>query len=224
MNKKEVSEECFRILKEGIDKVEEKYFDFAIVGKDKDVSTMYRERVYCYEIYHQVRILQDNEDSLIKENVDINCEPDKRGNTWFKKSVNPDMIFHKAGNIYENYLVLEVKNSLTGRIKGPNGNPTGIYKDIINLYHFIKDSNYEMACFYLYGHKVDKIKKAIPKRFKKIQTNYIKNEEEMKILEQIKILVKSKYDEKVKEYSLKEDNEKQTYTLIEQGINIKRQP
>lgn len=224
MNKKEVTEECFRILKEGIDKVEEKYFNFAIVGKDKDVSTIYRERVYCYEIYHQVRILQDNEYSLIKESVDINCEPDKRGNTWFKEPVNPDMIFHKAGNIDENYLVLEVKNNLNGEINDSDDKPIGVYKDIINLYRFIKDSNYEMACFYLYGQEADKIKEVIPKVLKVIQTDYIGNKEEKKILEQIKILVKSKYDEKVKEYSLKEDNEKQTYTLIEQGIYIKRQP
>jgi hypothetical protein len=68
-----------------------------------------RERVYCYELYHQLRCLPLN--------TTVTAEPDKRGNPSFAtgRAPNPDMVFHTPGNDSNNAAVIEVECSPTLR-------------------------------------------------------------------------------------------------------------
>ena len=119
-------EELFNDLRElivtSMIQVDEKYFNFKIANK-KDL--IHRERVYCYELYHQMRNLQNE---MKFNNYSINAEPDKSNHPILKEfcgSINPDFIVHNPGYMshQNNLAVIEVKAS--------SGNLTiGIKKDL----------------------------------------------------------------------------------------------
>lgn len=75
------------------------YFLLPISGKDIPIK---RERVYCYELYHQLRIALGNSP------LTLTAEPDKRGHPDFP-SINPDFIFHTPGNHDANMAAVEVE-------------------------------------------------------------------------------------------------------------------
>ena len=79
------------------------YFEIAVVGSDK---TAFREKVYCYELYHQLRI------KLRNFPLFIYGEPDKGGHPNFKKIGRkiPDFIVHKPQSHDFNLTVIEVKS------------------------------------------------------------------------------------------------------------------
>lgn len=91
------------------------YFLLPIAGKDRPIK---RERVYCYELYHQLRIALNGAD------LTLTGEPDKRGNPDFLsgKQPNPDFILHTPGHHHDNTAVIEVEcrlgqNHLTKDLK-----------------------------------------------------------------------------------------------------------
>ncbi|MHB8790176.1 MAG: hypothetical protein ACYDBT_09875 [Desulfobulbaceae bacterium] len=61
--------------------------------------------MYCYELYHQLRI------ALNDTRLTLTAEPDKRGHPDFfsGKRPNPDFIFHTPGCNEDNYAVVEVE-------------------------------------------------------------------------------------------------------------------
>ena len=64
-----------------------------------------RERVYCYELYHQLRCILP-----IDAQVVLTAEPDKQGNPSFRKTHPvPDFIFHEPGSHVQNRAVIEVE-------------------------------------------------------------------------------------------------------------------
>lgn len=64
-----------------------------------------RERVYCYELYHQLR------SELRDTQLTLTGEPDKRGHPAFEydKKLNPDFILHTPGEHEHNTAVVEVE-------------------------------------------------------------------------------------------------------------------
>lgn len=63
-----------------------------------------RERVYCYELYHQLRL------ALRDLPLTLTGEPDKRGHSDFTgKQPNPDFILHTPGHHGNNTAVIEVE-------------------------------------------------------------------------------------------------------------------
>lgn len=82
-------------------KVDDRYFRLSVAGR----SPLSRERVYCYELYHQLRV------ALSSTNLTLTAEPDKRGNPDFDKSKkpNPDLILHHPGSHENNNAVIEVE-------------------------------------------------------------------------------------------------------------------
>lgn len=64
-----------------------------------------RERVYCYELYHQIRL------ALGERRFSISAEPDKRGHPNFggNRAPNPDLIIHLPGTHRRNIAVIEVE-------------------------------------------------------------------------------------------------------------------
>ncbi|GAB2507438.1 hypothetical protein GCM10027188_08180 [Lysobacter humi (ex Lee et al. 2017)] len=75
------------------------YFRLPIAGERHGIR---RERVYCYELYHQLRTL------LTAEVLTLTGEPDKRGRSDFP-GINPDFILHAPGTHESNSVVMEVE-------------------------------------------------------------------------------------------------------------------
>ena len=78
------------------------YFRLTVVCS----PAIYRERVYCYELYHQLR-LRWPEDSRYR----LNGEIDKRGHPYFMEdrwAPKPDFLIHVPES-NDNFLIVEVK-------------------------------------------------------------------------------------------------------------------
>jgi hypothetical protein len=101
-----------------------------------------RERVFCYELYHQLRLAM--KDSAL---LSLCGEIDKRGHMGFEEGdrKNPDFILHNAGNFQNNELIIEVKGKL---IKNQ------IIKDFDTIHTFIKKYEYKNGMFILYNYSL----------------------------------------------------------------------
>lgn len=127
-------EEFTKIFQAATAAIEQKYFLLPIHGLDPT----YRERVYCYELYHQMRLLWPN------SRYTLNGEVDKRSHPYFAdgSAPKPDFIVHVPGD-GDNYAVLEVKPS--------HAAADGILKDIETLTRFCRDIRYQRAIYLVYG-------------------------------------------------------------------------
>ena len=68
---------------------------------------MYRERVYAYELYHQLRVRWPAWPYLLGGEIDKEGHPLIRGGLLH--GVKPDMVVHIPGGMDNNLAVLEVK-------------------------------------------------------------------------------------------------------------------
>ncbi len=102
---------------------------------------VYRERVYCYELYHQLR------------NVWGGCpysfggEVDKSGHPYFQDGpyaeAKPDLLVHRPGTMDGNLTVVEVKPASVSDDDGR--------KDLRKLTWFCKKAGYYRGVFLVYG-------------------------------------------------------------------------
>jgi hypothetical protein len=123
-------------------------------------SGIVRERLFCYELYHQMRKLDPNPDIL------IHGEIDKSGHKHFEDEdkKNPDFVFHVPGTFESNFLVVEVKGNL---------DLEGIEKDFRTIATFIESYQYKAGVFILYNHSLNELIRRsghILKDFKKRQS------------------------------------------------------
>jgi hypothetical protein len=81
--------------------IDGRYFDLPVARR----GPIKRERVYCYELYHQLRL------ALGSRRLTLSAEPDKRGNPDFgqRNAPNPDLILHLPGSHRHNAAVIEVE-------------------------------------------------------------------------------------------------------------------
>ncbi len=128
------------VIKKATTKVDREYFLLDIDGGDP----IYRERVYCYELYHQMRLCWPADTKFY-----LNGEVDKAGHPELKKleakadHVKPDLLVHQPGYGKGNYAIIEVKS--------PNTDNDGIYKDLKNLSLFKRKVGYKRAIYLIYG-------------------------------------------------------------------------
>ncbi|PZM77482.1 MAG: methionyl-tRNA formyltransferase-like protein [Candidatus Melainabacteria bacterium] len=117
--------------------IQSNYFYFPIIGDDHQ----YRERVYCYELYHQLRRQWEDDESFT-----LHGEMDKAGHRYFKdtSAPKPDFIIHEPG-FQNNHAVIEVKS--TDSLK------KGIQKDFGTLQTFLQ-LGYQRAIYLVYGSSV----------------------------------------------------------------------
>jgi hypothetical protein len=107
------------IIIKSIAKINEEYFNFPVAGEQNPIQ---RERVFCGELYHQIRL------NLEELPYSVNNEPDKNRHPIIEEqcgAINPDLIIHKLGEMTSesNLALIEVKRS--------KGNLTdGILKDM----------------------------------------------------------------------------------------------
>jgi hypothetical protein len=125
-------------LIEATKNVEEIYFQLPVAGREKP---QFRERVYCYELYHQMRLCWP------KVPYRITGEIDKNGHPWIYRGPldysKPDFTIHIPGRMADNLLVIEVKAI----------NPTDeqIVTDIRKLTGYRRTADYFAAYYLIYG-------------------------------------------------------------------------
>ena len=115
------------------------YFQLPIDGLENPI---YRERVYCYELYHQLRVRwPEDTDYELSGEVDKSGHPLIRGNHL--DQVKPDLLVHIPGDMGGNHTIIEVKPITASR--------AGIAKDLTTLTAFIRFADYRNAFYLLYG-------------------------------------------------------------------------
>ena len=138
-----------KILKEALAGIGEQYFQLPLAGSD---DLIYRERVYCYELYHQMRVRwpEDCQYSLCGE-------VDKAGHPLIRENgldnLKPDFLVHVPRYMRGNYVVMEVKSA--------SSYLNGICKDIETLQTFIAHANYERGIILIYGQEFDELPEQI---------------------------------------------------------------
>lgn len=137
------------ILQSSTAGVEAMYFHLNIDRGDP----VFRERVYCYELYHQMRCNWPSQCEYF-----LNGELDKSAHPILRKlgadHAKPDLLVHTPGAMAGNYAIVEVKHSAVA---------SGIHKDLWTLDLFVRKVGYQRAIYLIYGPEasergVDKIK------------------------------------------------------------------
>ncbi len=143
-NSQIVLQKFYQALRKSAEKIEEKYF-FVKVAYRNEVSL--RERIYCYELYHQLR-----SNLPIEFGYTLFGEPDKSGHPEFKRALKPDFIFHVPGTMENNVVVIEVKPIDARRNK--------IREAIKNLKVFLETKEYGYAILLVFG-----LRNELPEKF-----------------------------------------------------------
>ena len=127
------------IFQQATENIESEFYQLPVAGKEDPI---YRERVYCYELYHQLRSLWP-----IGTEYTLSGEVDKKGHPLIRNNglddKKPDFLIHVPGNMGQNYLVVEVKQINTDRRE--------IFKDLKTLTAFRLHGQYQRAILLFYG-------------------------------------------------------------------------
>lgn len=114
------------------------YFQLEI----EDSDSVYRERVYCYELYHQMRcVWGDGTDLIINGEVDKTKHPSFDGTAL--RRTKPDFLIHRPGCGNENHTVIEVK-----KVDASDSQFGG---DIRKLNDYIELAGYKQAFYLFFG-------------------------------------------------------------------------
>ena len=132
------------ILVQATANVDQEYFLLNVHGADP----VYRERVYCYELYHQMRCLWPQDCPYY-----LNGEVDKQRHPYFEEngSPKPDFLVHVPGTD-ANYAVVEVK------ARDPAA--ADMRKDVQTLLRFC-ELGYESAVYLMYGNNPAEMRKRV---------------------------------------------------------------
>ncbi len=92
-----------QMLSVAASRVTQEYFQLPVANAD----SVYRERVYCYELYHQLRCIWD------EFGFSLGGEVDKAGHPHFRNGpyagAKPDLLVHVPGQMDQNLAAVEVK-------------------------------------------------------------------------------------------------------------------
>jgi hypothetical protein len=115
------------------------YFRLKVAGADLPV---FRERVYCYELYHQLRcIWPPNYPFTLGGEVDKSGHPIFRGGRLDR--LKPDFLVHIPGDIEGNFVVIEVK-PITAR-------GSAAKEDMTSLNAFVAEAGYQLPILLVFG-------------------------------------------------------------------------
>lgn len=127
------------ILRKATANIDEMYFNLHIDGGD---APIFRERVYCYELYHQMRLLWPK-----TTNYFLNGEVDKSAHPILREidanNAKPDLLVHTPGFMEGNYAIIEVKHIYARK--------PGIIKDLKTLTKFTNQVSYQRGIYLIYG-------------------------------------------------------------------------
>ena len=132
--------ELTAILEDATARVDSSYFQQQIDGGD----AVYRERVYCYELYHQMRLRWPQ-----YTDFHLNGELDKAAHPILRDleadRAKPDLLVHRPGHMEGNHAIIEVK--------APGANPAAIQKDLRVLSLFKRRVGYQRAIYLIFGYE-----------------------------------------------------------------------
>jgi len=135
--------DCFMIAGE---RINHHYFQLPVAGSEEPI---YRERVYCYELYHQLRcVLGDGFP------YKLNGEVDKNGHRIIRPELGPkkpDFVVHDPGNMNQNLVVIEVKPITV------KDNIRELRDDINTLIGFLNKAKYYRAIMLVYGNEKNEL-------------------------------------------------------------------
>ena len=138
-------EKIKEILKESINNIEEKFYK---VTSSQIENSVPRERIFCYELYHQLRL----ECQTYKFGVRFDISPElvKGKSMGYSEITNiPDFLFHREGTDV-NFCILEVKAQL---------NKEKIKKDFETLSSFLNGKTkllpYKIGIFLIFGYSFE---------------------------------------------------------------------
>ena len=150
----------YKILENATSKIDDCYFKTFITDKTKIQKHIYRERVYCYELYHQMR-KQWPDDNVLK----LNGEFDKSGSQLFSgsilKNAKPDFLVHVAGDIKNNYAAMEVKPCTASR--------KSLEIDLNKLSEIQLMAKFKLVIYLIFGDKAECKAKESHKIIKKLK-------------------------------------------------------
>ena len=139
-------ESFVEMIKGSLDNVGDEYYKITTTYES---SGIVRERVFCYELYHQMRSVQSARGLT---DVQIHGEIDKSGHIAFDRNSrkNPDFVFHVPGMMKGNAIVVEVKGKIEGNYQ------EGVYKDIVTLSKFTNNKHfYQSGIIIIYNYTYD---------------------------------------------------------------------
>jgi hypothetical protein len=125
------------ILEAATGAISEEYFQLPVAEAD----AVYRERVYCYELYHQLQCRWASFPYSLAGEVDKAGHPHFRDGPY--SAAKPDLLVHSPGNMAANLAVVEVKAATV--------TPAKIKDDIVKLEWFCDNACYFRGIFLLYG-------------------------------------------------------------------------
>ena len=130
-------ERFLKLLTLATERIPAHYFWLPVADTEE---VFYRERVYCYELYHQLRKLLDEDEHL--RSYSLAGEVDKKRHRIILPYV-PDFVLHKPGAM-ENLVVMEVKPIHVSAEE--------LQKDIEKLKYFVTpDVGYHCGIQLVYG-------------------------------------------------------------------------
>lgn len=151
--------ECF---KKAGERMEDAHYFKIKFARSEELK--FRERVYCYELYHQLRNALGDEFEY-----KLDGEVDKIGHLFYQETgpKKPDLIVHVPGDMDRNLVVIEVKPvTVVTRI-------TELEEDIKTLKGFLKEGKYYRAIMLIYGNGQE-LPKKIVSEVKSLIMNYEK--------------------------------------------------
>ena len=147
-------------LMKAIKRIDTHYTHLFVAENDKEI---YRERVYCYELYHQLRFILG--DSFPYK---LDGELDKSGHTCYPNGEKPDFVIHVPGKMEQNLLVIEVKPvTVVEKVI------TKLRDDFEKLGKFISTAKYYRAIMLIYSSGNDNLPQNIEKEIKLFQDRKI---------------------------------------------------
>ena len=143
------------ILTQATENIDADYMQLPVAGQE---NTIYRERVYCYELYHRLRwAMSQLCPYMLCGELDKSGHPYIRGNSLDR--VKPDFLVHVPLSMSENLVAIEVKpvariisgNARSGAAKRCAIRRDAIKKDLRTLTAFRRDGKYHHAIYLIYG-------------------------------------------------------------------------
>lgn len=141
------------LLSEATEAIGRDYFLLPVANADGgDPIVQYRERVYAYELYHQLRVRWPRDWAY-----SLAGEVDKRGHPLIRNILNnakPDLLVHIPGRMDANLAAIEIKPL---RPDGYPGEDEAFQWDIKKLLAF-RDFGYSASFFIAFGESLNRVR------------------------------------------------------------------
>ena len=125
------------------------YVEHPYVDRGLRADRRARERTYCYELYHQVRLLMETSNdpatsAALAHGYVLNAELDKRL-SYLPTSKIPDLLWHVPG-VKDNAVVVEVKRADVAL--------KTLQKDVKKLEEFVTATGYSASLLIVFGRRL----------------------------------------------------------------------